>query len=180
MFAVTDFWSAIQNEQVTYAVRDEGVDVAVAARQLEESWSWGRNLAVAAAGIPTLERFVFSSLPHVSELSQGRVKHVHHFDRKANVVKHIRQTHPTLWTKMSQIMVGFYNSNILPGSYIGPEVNQTTKKAEFEGLVSNDFLIPFIGAPVSTGLFVRELLLAEPVEGISHDASQSQCQGPNS
>ncbi|CCF41767.1 hypothetical protein CH063_11956 [Colletotrichum higginsianum] len=37
IFAITDFWSAIQTEQVACAVRDEGIDVAVAARQLEES-----------------------------------------------------------------------------------------------------------------------------------------------
>ncbi|OBR09526.1 NmrA-like family protein [Colletotrichum higginsianum IMI 349063] len=103
IFAITDFWSAIQTEQVACAVRDEGIDVA-------------------------------------------------------------------------QIVVGFYNSNIVPGAYFGPEVNQTTKKAEFEGPVSVDSLIPFIDALVSTGPFVRELL-AEPAEGISQDASQSQCRG---
>ncbi|TQN67094.1 hypothetical protein CSHISOI_08340 [Colletotrichum shisoi] len=77
--------NAIQAEQATCAVRDEGIDVAVAARKLEESW--GRNLAVAAAGIPTLECFVFSSVSDVSESDQWRLNYIHYFDWEANIVK---------------------------------------------------------------------------------------------
>ncbi|KAK1978602.1 NmrA-like family protein [Colletotrichum cereale] len=159
IFAVTDFWSAINTEQVANRVRDEGIDLAVAARELEEFW--GRNIAQAAAETQTLERFVFSSLPPVSQLSQGKLKHVHHFDGKAHIIKQIQQEFPDLWAKTSQIMVGFYNSNLLHGSYFGPTLSRKTGKAEFEGPVDVDTPIPFIDAAASTGSFVKPLLLNE-------------------
>ncbi|KAK1722703.1 hypothetical protein CaCOL14_000089 [Colletotrichum acutatum] len=160
IFAVTDFWSAIKTEEVRHRVQSEGIDLAIATQDLEETW--GRNIATAAAGISTLERFIFSSLPPVSQLSQGKLKHVHHFDGKANVVQYIQQNHPTLWVKTSQILVGFYNSNILSDSYFGPNFNPLTGKTEFEGPVSDDNLIPFIDAPSSTGNFVKALILDVP------------------
>ncbi|KZL87226.1 putative NmrA-like family protein [Colletotrichum incanum] len=146
IFAVTDFWS---------------INIAIATQEREEAW--GRNLAQAAAEAQSLERFVFSSLPPVSELTQGSLKHVHHFDGKANIVKHIQQAYPALWAKTSQILVGFYNSNILHGSYFGPTFNRETGKPEFEGHVDFETPIPFIDAAVSTGPFVKALLLNEPV-----------------
>ncbi|GKT57923.1 NmrA-like family protein [Colletotrichum tofieldiae] len=161
IFAVTDFWSAIETDRIAKRVRDEGINLAVATQELEEAW--GRNLAQAAAEAQSLERFIFSSLPPVFELSQGNLKHVHHFDGKANIVKHIQQEHPALWAKTPQILVGFYNSNILHGSYFGPTFNRETGKPEFEGPVDVDTSIPFIDPVVSTGPFVKVLLLNEPV-----------------
>ncbi|KAK2041767.1 NmrA-like family protein [Colletotrichum somersetense] len=160
IFAVTDFWGAIGTEIVANRVRDEGIELAVATQELEELW--GRNIAQAAAETHSLERFVFSSLPPVSELSQGKLRHVHHFDGKANIARQIQQEHPALWAKTSQILVGFYNSNILPGSYFGPKPNRETGTAEFEGPVDVDTPIPFIDPAVSTGPFVKTLLLDEP------------------
>ncbi|KXH34018.1 NmrA-like family protein [Colletotrichum simmondsii] len=160
IFAVTDFWSAIKTHEVKDRVQSEEIDLAIATQDLEETW--GRNIATAAARIPTLERFVFSSLPPVSQLSQGKLRNVHHFDGKANVLQYIQRDHPTLWAKTSQILVGFYNSNILPGSYFGPKFNPSTGKSEFEGPVTDDNLIPFIDASSSTEIFVRALVLDAP------------------
>ncbi|KAK1997005.1 NmrA-like family protein [Colletotrichum falcatum] len=160
IFAVTDFWSAVKAERVAARVRDEGVDLGVATRELEELW--GRNIALAAAETRTLERFVFSTLPPVSELSRGKLRHVHHFDGKDNIVGRIKQGHPALWAKTSQIMVGCYSSNLLPGSYFGPKPNRETGKAEFQGPMDVDTPIPFVDPSVSTGPFVKTLILDEP------------------
>ncbi|KAK2053356.1 NmrA-like family protein [Colletotrichum caudatum] len=161
IFAVTDFWGAIGTEMVANRVRDEGIELAVATQELEELW--GRNIAQAAAETHSLERFVFSSLPPVSALSQGKLRKVHHFDGKANIVRQIQQEHPALWAKTSQILVGFYNSNISPGSYFGPKPNRETGTAEFQGPVDVDTPVPFIDPAVSTGPFVKTLLLDEPI-----------------
>ncbi|KAL0941983.1 NmrA-like family protein [Colletotrichum truncatum] len=161
IFAVTDFWTAIQDPALHKQAQETGTHLTIIAQEVEETW--GRNLAAAASDIPSLERFVFSSLPSVTELSHGKYKHVHHYDGKANIVKNIQQSYPELWSKMSQILVGSYNSNILPGSYFPPVYNPATKKAEFDGPVSPDALWPFINAPISTGLFVKALILDEPV-----------------
>ncbi|KAK1658674.1 NmrA-like family protein [Colletotrichum godetiae] len=144
IFAVTDFWSAILTEQVTSRAGTDGSNLAIATQVLKESW--GRNIAMTAAEIPTLERFIFSNLPPVSELSQGNLKHVQHFDGKAN-----------------NILVGFYNSNILPDSYFGPSFNPATGNIEFEGPASDDNLVPFVDASSSTGNFVKALVLTEPL-----------------
>lgn len=160
IFAVTDFWSAVHSQEVVKRVQEEGVGLAIAAQDLEETW--GRNLAAAAADIPGLERLVLSTLPPVSELSHGKLKHVHHFDGKANMVKHIQKTHPDLWLRTSQILVGFYTSNILPGSYFPPTYNPSTNQAEFDGPASVDALVPFIDVASSTGPFVKALVLTEP------------------
>ncbi|KAF9870972.1 NmrA-like family protein [Colletotrichum karsti] len=161
IFAVTDFWSAIQSPTVVQQAQEKGVHPAVVAQATEEEW--GHNIAVAAADIPTLERFVFSTLPGVSELSQGKLRHVYHYDGKANIAKHIQQSFPQLWSKTSQIIVGHYNSNILPGSFFAPVYNAETKRAEFDGPTPADTPLPFINAPVSTGPFVKALILDEPV-----------------
>ncbi|KAK1961540.1 NmrA-like family protein [Colletotrichum sublineola] len=160
IFAVTDFWTAIETKQVANRVRDEGAELAVATRELEELW--GRNVAQAAAETQGLGRFVFSSLPPVLELSQGKLRHVHHLDSKANIVKQIQQEHPALWAKTSLVLVGCYNSNILPGSYFGPKPNKETGKVEFEGPMDVDTLIPLIDPTISVGPFVKTLLLNEP------------------
>lgn len=176
IFAVTDFWSVIQDPAVAQKAQEKGVHPAVAAQETEEQW--GCNLAAAAADIPTLERFVFSNLPGVNELSHGKLKHVHHYDGKWNIVKHIEQIYPALWSKTSQILVGHYNSNILPGSYFVPRWNPETKRAEFDGPTSGDVPVPFIDAPKSTGPFVRALIVDEPAGTIlaAYDEYQSRFQ----
>ncbi|EFQ34470.1 NmrA-like family protein [Colletotrichum graminicola] len=161
IFAVTDFWTAYGTEKVANRVRDEGVDRGAATRELEELW--GRNIAQAAAETQSLERFVFSSLPPVLELSQGKLRHVHHLDSKTNIVRQIEQEHPALWAKTSQIMVACYCSNMLPGSFFGPKRNEETGNAEFEGPNDIDTPIPLIDPTVSTGPFFKTLLLDEPV-----------------
>ncbi|KAL2874955.1 hypothetical protein SGCOL_009797 [Colletotrichum sp. CLE4] len=165
IFAVTDFWSAILTEQVTSRAGTDDSNLAIATQVLKESW--GRNIAMAAAEIPTLERFIFRNLPPVSELSQGNLKHVQHFDGKANNVKYLQQEYLALWAKTSQILVGFYNSNILPDSYFGPSFNPTTGNIEFEGPASDNNLVPFVDASSSTGNFVKALVLTEPLGTIS-------------
>ncbi|TEA17081.1 NmrA-like family domain-containing protein 1 [Colletotrichum sidae] len=160
IFAVTDFWSAIADPATAVAAQAQGKRLPVVAQEIEEQW--GRNLASAAADIPKLERFVFSSLPPVSELSKGKLVHVHHFDGKANIVKHIQKTNPALWSKTSQILIGHYNTNLLQGSPLAPFYNPEKKQAEFFGPTGPDAPMPFIDAAFSTGPFVKALIIDEP------------------
>ncbi|KAF6828327.1 NmrA-like family protein [Colletotrichum plurivorum] len=158
IFAVTDFWGAVQDPKVQEDAVIKGIQIA--AREAEESW--GRNIAAAAAGVPTLERFVFSTLPGVSDLSHGRLKNVYHYDGKANIVKHIQSSLPELWSKTSLIFVGHYNGNISPGSFFAPAYNKEKDQAELEGPTAGDVPAPFIDAPGSTGPFVKALVVDEP------------------
>ncbi|KAK4104398.1 NmrA-domain-containing protein [Parathielavia hyrcaniae] len=66
----------------------------------------GKNVADAAkaAGV---QHLVFSSLINVTEASNGRLPHVAHFDRKAEVEKYIR----SLGTPATFIQPGYYMTN---------------------------------------------------------------------
>ncbi|KAF7590015.1 hypothetical protein BBP40_003403 [Aspergillus hancockii] len=50
----------------------------------------------AAAKIPTLGRFVLSSLSNATKWSRGKYTHVYHFDSKAKAEKYGRETYPEL------------------------------------------------------------------------------------
>ena len=66
----------------------------------------GKNVADEAkdAGI---QHLVFSSLINVTDASKGRLPHVTHFDRKADIEQHIR----SLGTPATFIQPGYYMTN---------------------------------------------------------------------
>jgi uncharacterized protein YbjT (DUF2867 family) len=81
----------------------------------------GKNVADAAkaAGV---QHVVFSSLINVTEASKGRLRHVAHFDSKADTEKHIRsQGIPATFILPGYYMTNFTNLQLLrkgdDGSY---------------------------------------------------------------
>ncbi|KAL7948104.1 hypothetical protein V8C42DRAFT_363532 [Trichoderma barbatum] len=104
IFALTDFWAS----------RSRVVEV-----------SQGKALADAAAKIPTLEHFVWSSLPDPTEMSQGRFYHVHHWKSKADVTGYIKEQQPNLWKKTTTILFPNYFENCLtdPQGYLPRKVS---------------------------------------------------------
>ena len=81
----------------------------------------GKNVADAAkdAGV---QHLVFSSLINVTEASNGKLRHVLHFDRKADVEKYIRsQGTPATFIQPGYYMTNFTNLQLLrkgeDGSY---------------------------------------------------------------
>lgn len=73
----------------------------------------GKNIADAAAQIPTLERIVISSLCDVTKASGGKYKCVYHWDGKARAVAYLRERYPELAAKLSVVMIGNYMENWL-------------------------------------------------------------------
>ena len=81
----------------------------------------GRNVAdeATAAGV---QHIVFSSLINVTEASKGRLPHVAHFDRKADIEQYIRsQGTPATFIQPGYYMTNFTNLQLLrkgdDGSY---------------------------------------------------------------
>lgn len=81
----------------------------------------GRNVADAAmkAGV---QYIIFSSLINVTDASNGRLRHVTHFDRKADIEKYIRgQGIPATFIQPGYYMSNFTNLQLLrkgdDGSY---------------------------------------------------------------
>lgn len=91
---------AFQGAHVIFAVTDyyehffkHGKDVA-----METETRYGTNLAKAAAKISTLERYIWSTLPLTSALSQGKAI-APHFESKGRVDAFIKQHLPELYEK---------------------------------------------------------------------------------
>jgi hypothetical protein len=95
IFAVTDFWEPYKKSGPLFAMGSE--------------FTHGQNAAIAAAQTPTLEHFIWSTLPDVLTLSEGRF-HIPHFQAKSQVNNLVRGN-PHLWAKTTLLLVGFYADN---------------------------------------------------------------------
>lgn len=69
------------------------------------------NVALAASKTPTLEHYLFSTLPHATTLTQGKGP-VPHMDHKAGVDDRIRKELPGLAAKTTFVWMGWYSSNM--------------------------------------------------------------------
>lgn len=74
----------------------------------------GKNLADAAKETG-VQHYIWSSLPHVSKLTKGVLKHVYHFDSKAQVEEYVRE----LGVPATYFMPGIFMSNF-PGGMLRP------------------------------------------------------------
>jgi len=95
IFAVTDFWEPYQKAGPLVAMRSE--------------FTHGQNAATAAARTPTLQHFIWSTLPDALRLSEGRF-HVPHFQAKSQVDTFIRGNQH-LRDKTTFLLVGYYADN---------------------------------------------------------------------
>ncbi|KAM0262791.1 hypothetical protein ACHAQJ_001585 [Trichoderma viride] len=77
------------------------------AKEIEAEY--GRNIARAAQATATLEHFVWSTLPGISDVSGGKYS-CPNFDGKDEASKYIR-TDPALLAKTTFFMIGWYDSN---------------------------------------------------------------------
>ncbi|KAK1828736.1 NmrA-like family-domain-containing protein [Podospora conica] len=129
VYAVTNYW--------------ESLDAAVEERQ-------GKALADAAitAGV---QHFIFSSLMNMSELSKGRLPHIHHFDSKAHVESYIRTTP----LPATFFMPGFYMPNIVSSQM---RLDADTGAWTFSLPVPPATRIPLFN-PADTGKFVAAAVL---------------------
>lgn len=64
-----------------------------------------------AATLPTIERFVFSTLSSARTASGGRISGNYHFDSKAEIVAYLKRKYPPLWMKTSLLTLGCYADN---------------------------------------------------------------------
>lgn len=62
----------------------------------------GKNMANAASGVDTLERFVFSGLPSIILATGGKYPHAYHFEAKSEIMTYIKSL-PSLASKTSEV-----------------------------------------------------------------------------
>lgn len=98
IFAVTDYYETFFSK---------GKDVA-----METEFQNGCNLARAASRVPTLRRYIWSTLPFTSHLSGGQAI-VPHFEGKARVDQYIKDTLSDLFKKTTFAIFGIFSDNLL-------------------------------------------------------------------
>lgn len=117
IFSVTDSWALTHQEEHISKVKPGQQPVEYA---FEEELRQGCNVFDAASTVSTLERVVFSSLPNVRRLSQGKYDKAYHFDAKALALEYAEEHHHTIWTKTSVLQMGFYLSNFILHPWMAP------------------------------------------------------------
>lgn len=112
IFAYTDFGGILRSDQVMgrFTRGELAPPLGIPAFDIEVQH--GKNIADAAAAVPSLERLVFSTLSAVKELSGGKYSRVYHFDAKA-VIQEYMLNLPGLKGKVSTVLMGMFYSNPL-------------------------------------------------------------------
>ncbi|KAH6714081.1 hypothetical protein BKA61DRAFT_689619 [Leptodontidium sp. MPI-SDFR-AT-0119] len=158
IFAVSDFWGIYGNPANADKAKP-GQSLNAWAGEYETQQL--KAVIDAVAKVPTLERFILSSLTNVTKWSKGKYTRVYHFDSKAKAADYGREKYPDLWKKTSIFQPGMFLSN-----YVGNPIMKPVKNAEgtvqFLWNVKANVRIPFIAADEDTGPVVRELVVNEP------------------
>ncbi|KIL86105.1 hypothetical protein FAVG1_10500 [Fusarium avenaceum] len=153
IFVNTDFWAPY-----TSALAD-GKDQATSQQigyDTEELHV--KNAAYAASKTPTLEKYIYSALGPMKEVSKGKYSHCHHWETKAAAVKYIENEMPELAKKTSFIYLGAYATN----AFLYPKKDAETGEYVLAVPASKDLKMPIIDTEGSTGSFVRALVEDEP------------------
>jgi hypothetical protein len=153
IFLNTDFWTTYRPLMANAAKLGQGQpDPSEVAWQTEVSH--GKNAALAAAKVPTLERLVYSALPSMRKLSGGKYSESYHWEAKTAIVEYIETELPDLAKKTSFIYLGAYNTNALLSARLDP----SDGKYKFVLPLTQDTKTPIIDPKESTGPFVRALI----------------------
>ncbi|KAJ5816529.1 NmrA-like family protein [Penicillium robsamsonii] len=153
IFAVSDFWGLFGNPANEAKAKGQPLNVWAANHETEQL----KAVIDVAAKIPTLERFVLSSLSDATKWSRGKYTHVYHFDSKAKAEEYGRETYPDLWKKTSIFQAGFFLSNFVLNPMFQP-VMTAHGTVQFVGNLDPDLKLPFIAAEEDTGAIVKALV----------------------
>lgn len=168
IFAMTDYWVPMYDERNIAKAKEQGITINEFCHNLEIQR--GKNMAIAASTIPTLGRYIYSSLGNSTSLSKGKYPNMLHFVSKAEVERYIRQDpemkdlakkssflHVGLyidnWKMMSTLDIPAFVKDESSGKWYHPDIGDGNKK------------MPFVWTSKDTGVLAEGLLNAEP--GIS-------------
>ena len=149
IFINTDFWQTFRSLAASGTPERECSQAA-----FDKEVTGGKNAAIAAAGVLTLERIVYSTLASIKDGNEGKYENAFHPEAKAAIVKYIEAEQPELAAKMSCIILGAYNTNALLYPRLDP---RSGRYCAFTAL-NRDTKLPIVDPVTSTGLFVRSLI----------------------
>ncbi|KAI0505464.1 NAD(P)-binding protein [Xylaria bambusicola] len=149
IFLNTDFWATYRASALA------GDDPEKSAKLgFETEIQHGKNAALAAAAVPTLERLVYSALGPMNAASGGKYPTSYHWETKALIVNYIEKEQPELAGKISFVYMGAYATNPL----LSPKPDAST--GEYRALLpcSGKTRMPICDETRSPGPFVRALV----------------------
>ena len=157
IFANTDFWQFLSDPS-TFAIA-EATGKKPNEVAFDREVQHGKNAVDAAAKhISTLDRFIWSTLSDTKKWSRGEFTWNLHFDSKAAVEQHMKDSHPALAAKTSYLQVGMYLQNWRSNPALRP---QKTADGTFTLSLPKDFVdfpAPLVDPSYDTGLFVQALV----------------------
>lgn len=104
IFGVTDFWTIFKDPE-SQTNKKPGQELVEYCYEVE--LQQGKNIADAAATVPNLFRYIFSSMANATTSSNGKYAKLYHMDSKAEAAVYA-QSLPTLAGKFSQIQAPIY------------------------------------------------------------------------
>jgi hypothetical protein len=110
IFSVLDFWTGFRDPSNVSKLK-EGQTMLEWAHDYE--LQQGKNVFAAAAQTQGLERLIFSALSYATKWSEGKYKHVYHFDAEGRAVEYGHLHYPDLMKRTSVIQLGMYLTNTL-------------------------------------------------------------------
>jgi putative NADH-flavin reductase len=150
IFVNTDFWAIYRSlPATTDEEREKNGEIA-----LQKEVEHGKNAAIAAADLPSLEIFVYSALGPMKKASKGKYSRSHHWDAKATIVDYIETEQKALAKKTSFIYLGAYATNALLQPTLDPSTGNYKMVIPFE----KEFRMPIVLQNESTGHFVHALV----------------------
>ncbi|KAJ4857873.1 nmrA-like family domain-containing protein [Trichoderma breve] len=158
IFVVSDFWgiygALAQQEKGT---GEKPLNMLAGETELQQL----KNAIDAASQVPSLERFILSTLSNVTKWSGGKYIHVYHFDFKSLASAYIEDKHPELWAKTSLFQAGLFLSTFVDSpSFMPRKIADGT--AQFTTTMAPDVKFPWIAAEEDTGPFVKALVQEKP------------------
>ncbi|KAH8658086.1 hypothetical protein BX600DRAFT_500093 [Xylariales sp. PMI_506] len=120
----------------------------------EESVLFGKNAVIAAAGVPTLERLVYSTLASAKIGSGGKYSNSMNLESKHTILEYIMNEQRGLAKKTSLIILGCYFTNRL----LIPRRDPRSGGYGFIWPGSDQVLMPLVDPSEATGPFVRALV----------------------
>lgn len=137
VFAVTNYWES---------------------QSAETEIQQGKNVADVSAEVG-VKHLIWSSLPHVAKLTNGELKHVYHFDSKADVEEYIESIKGKTGMIASYWMPGFFMSNLKAIISLNPQTGKPTLTLPWD---ADSTQVGLIDIAQDAGKFVAGLLLADP------------------
>ncbi|KAM0718230.1 hypothetical protein Q7P37_006562 [Cladosporium fusiforme] len=158
IFAYTDFASIMKGPKVMGKFKAGELTGSLGIESSKIEFEHGKNIADAAASVLGLKRLVWSALPHVKRLSNGRYSQVYHFDAKAEVFEYMLGLE-ALQGKVSAAHMGAFMTNAINKLELFAIEKVEDGSVQWRPPYSPDTTVmPFIDIEKDAGAFIKALI----------------------